>query len=381
VPIRPAVMVRDAGGTAVAGVPVTFEVTSGGGSLTGGNTTTGADGIATVGSWILGGSTGANMLSATVASAGVSGNPVSFTATAVTGTPSSDRSSLAASPGTITASAGGSISTITVVVRDARGNPIAGQAVTLTASGSGVTLQQPGPTDAAGTTAGRFSATAAGPHTIAAAVGDTPVGSESVTVLPGPPGASGASAQVPAGAAGVATVVTVSLTDEFGNPVSGAAGQIAMTVTGANSGAAVTVEDAGGGSYRARYTPSAVGVDQVDVRVAGDPVPGSPFASAVTPGPSDPGQTIASVPDGVFATPLEIVVQVRDPAGNPVGRGGDVVQITPRGLSSLSVADNGDGTYRAVWTPFVLGQVQVDVTLNGSPISGSPYVSNIRLFR
>ena len=51
---RPAVLVRDAGGTPVASVAVTFAVVSGGGSVEGGNATTGADGVATVGSWTLG---------------------------------------------------------------------------------------------------------------------------------------------------------------------------------------------------------------------------------------------------------------------------------------------------------------------------------------
>lgn len=381
VPIRPAVIVRDAGGTAVANVPVTFAVASGGGSVSGGSTSTGADGTARVGAWTLGGQLGTNTLTATVGADGVSGNPVTFTATGVTGTPSGEQSSVTAAPGSIVASAGGSSSTITVVVRDDRGNPVPGVAVTLTAGGSGVTLQQPGVTDPAGAATGRFSATAAGPHPVSAAAGDTPLGSTEVTVTAAAPSAARSGAQVPAGAAGLATVVAMTLQDEFGNPVAGAAGQIGVVVTGANPGAAVAIEDAGGGGYRARYTPTTVGVDQIDVRVAGLPVPGSPFASTVSPGPSDPGQTVASVPDGVFATPLEIGVQVRDPAGNPVGHGGDAVQITPEGTSSLTVVDNADGTYRAVWVPFRLGQVSVTITLNGTPIAGSPFVANIRFFR
>jgi adhesin/invasin len=381
VPVRPAVIVRDAGGTAVANVPVTFAVASGGGSVSGGSTTTGADGIARSGDWTLGTATGTNTLTATVGADGVSGNPVTFTATGVTGTPSAAQSSVTASPGSIAASAGESSSTITVVVRDARGNPVPGQAVTLTAGGAGVSLQQPGATDAAGTTTGRFSATAAGAHTVTAAVGDTPLGSTDVVVTPGTPSAARSAAQVPAGAAGVATVVTLTLEDQFGNPVSGAAGQIGVAVTGANPGAAVAIADVGGGAYRASYTPLVVGVDQVDIRVAGVPVAGSPFASTVTPGPGDPGHTVASVPDGNFATPLEIVVQVRDAGGNPVGHGGDAVQITPEDVSPLGVTDNGDGTYRAVWVPFRLGQVRIAITLNGTPIAGSPLVSNISFFR
>ena len=83
VPVRPAVVVRDANANPVAGVTVEFEIVSGGGSITGASQVTDANGRAAVGSWTLGG--GANVLQATASGTGISGNPVTFTAsTAVT---------------------------------------------------------------------------------------------------------------------------------------------------------------------------------------------------------------------------------------------------------------------------------------------------------
>lgn len=61
----PSVIVRDETGSPMVGASVTFAVTSGGGSITGGRMTTNPSGIATVGSWTLGISGGANTLSAT----------------------------------------------------------------------------------------------------------------------------------------------------------------------------------------------------------------------------------------------------------------------------------------------------------------------------
>lgn len=58
-----------------------FTVGSGGGSITGGEATTDPNGVARVGSWTLG-SAGTNTLIATVAGEGITGNPVTFTATA-----------------------------------------------------------------------------------------------------------------------------------------------------------------------------------------------------------------------------------------------------------------------------------------------------------
>jgi hypothetical protein len=380
VPVDPSVVVRDGNGTPVPGVPVVFAVASGGGSVSGANATTGADGIATVGSWTLGGTAGTNTLTATVGAGGVSGNPVTFTATATGGAPNADHSAVSAAPSTIAASQGSATSTITVTVRDARGNPLSGQAVTLSASGPGVTLSQPGPTGGSGATTGTFSATSAGPHTISAVASGVTLGTATVNVVAGPPDAARASASVPNGSAGSATQIQVTLQDQFGNPVAGAAGQIAVAVSGANSNGRVSVSDRGGGTYVASYTPTEVGTDQVDVRVGGAPVPGSPFSSTVVAGAADPEHTTADVPDGLFAQPLEIVVHVADALGNPLGRGGDDVEVAIADAIELTVEDRGDGSYHAVWTPFVTGKFKVVIRLNGVPIKGK-YDTQISFFR
>lgn len=79
--VPPAAKVFDAAGNPFSGATVNFAVQSGGGSVTGGTVVTGADGIARVGSWTLGGSTGSNTITATVQSMNVADNPVTFTAT------------------------------------------------------------------------------------------------------------------------------------------------------------------------------------------------------------------------------------------------------------------------------------------------------------
>ncbi|MCC7001465.1 MAG: Ig-like domain-containing protein [Gemmatimonadaceae bacterium] len=76
---RPSVKVQDAGGNGIAGVTVSFAVQSGGGSVTGASVVSDANGIATVGSWTLGGTFGANSVRATATGL----PPVDFTANAV----------------------------------------------------------------------------------------------------------------------------------------------------------------------------------------------------------------------------------------------------------------------------------------------------------
>src|SRR5262245_27742533 len=80
VPVAPSVRVTSASGAPVSGVSVTFAVASGAGTVTGATPVTGADGVAAVGSWVLG-SMGSNTLTATVTASGIAGNPVTFAAT------------------------------------------------------------------------------------------------------------------------------------------------------------------------------------------------------------------------------------------------------------------------------------------------------------
>jgi hypothetical protein len=73
----PSVLVSDSSSQPLAGVAVTFAVTGGGGTITGGAATTNASGIATLGSWRAGTAAGANTVTATVTGL----PPVTFTAT------------------------------------------------------------------------------------------------------------------------------------------------------------------------------------------------------------------------------------------------------------------------------------------------------------
>jgi Invasin, domain 3/Bacterial Ig-like domain (group 1)/Filamin/ABP280 repeat len=390
VPVSPAVIVRDAGGTPVAGVPVSFAVTGGGGSVTGGTTTTGVDGVATVGSWTLGGLAGPNALQATVGADGIAGNPVTFSATGTSGPASAAKSSISASPGTIAASQGSVASTITIVLRDDRNNPLAGQAVTLSATGGGSALTQPGLTDASGTTTGTLSATATGPHVVTAVAGGVTVGSVTVTVTPGAPSAARTTVTVPAGTVGESTVAQIGLQDQFGNPVAGAAGQVAVSVSGANSVSSVKVDDRGAGSYEAAYTPSKTGTDRVEVKVGGQGAAGSPFSSLVAAGAADPKKSTADVPSevGLFnpqQNPVRITVHVADKLGNPLGRGGDQVTVVVKKgktvVAQPGVTDAHDGTYTAFWTAAEQGNnYKVFISVNGTEINDSPFTVQVSLF-
>ena len=64
---RPSVIVRDENGDPLSGASVVFTVASGDGSVSGATVTTGTDGVATVGTWVLGQTAPTNTVDATVA--------------------------------------------------------------------------------------------------------------------------------------------------------------------------------------------------------------------------------------------------------------------------------------------------------------------------
>jgi hypothetical protein len=82
--VRPAVQIVDPNNQPVPGVPVTFTVSAGGGSISGAIQVSGPDGVARVTRWVLGTAPGVNALIATAAGTAVAGNPQTFTATGAT---------------------------------------------------------------------------------------------------------------------------------------------------------------------------------------------------------------------------------------------------------------------------------------------------------
>ena len=234
VPVPPTVRVTDAQGNGVYAVPVTFAVMSGGGSVTAPQPVlTDLNGLASV-PWRVGPTPGANTLSATTGDP-LTGAPVTFTATAEVGPPDAAVSSVIALPATIPPSAGQTVSTITVTVRDALGRTVAGAAVTLSASGTGNTLTQPGTvTDNQGQTSGTLSSTVAETKTVTATVNGVLAITQTagIVVNPGAPAAIAVITE-PAGAVANAYFLTqpmVEIRDGFGNRLSAATDPVSVAL-------------------------------------------------------------------------------------------------------------------------------------------------------
>ncbi len=281
VPTAPSVLVTDAFGNPVPGVAVTFAVTTGGGSITGGAAVSGANGVATLGSWTLGSVAGVNTL--TASSAGLTGSPVGFTATATAGAAATITKNGGDNQ---TRTVGGAVAVRpSVLVEDASGNPVAGVTVTFAvASGGGSLTGGSVVTNASGVaTVGSWTiGTTAGSNTLtatAAGLAGSPL-TFTATGTAGAANAAASSATVPGGVQGQTTTITIQLRDQFGNAVTVGGANVVASVTGANPGAAV-VADLGTGIYLASYLPQNAGTDQISITLNGTPIGGSPYSSVI----------------------------------------------------------------------------------------------------
>ena len=324
---RPAVTATDLSGNPVAGVPVVFAVTGGGGTLTGASQTTGGDGIATVQSWTLGSATGPNTMSAT--SAGLEGSPVAFAATALLLSPT--RFAIEAGDGQ-SAPVGSAVPTpLSVVVTGIGSQPVPQVPVTFTVvEGSGQITGNTPVTDAHGIArlgswvlgAGVNRVSAASPGIAGSPVTFNATGTESGRIT--------AHAEPPARAGLVSSAITpppsVRVTTPAGVPLAGVT--VTFTVTG------------GGGSLTgAIQTTSALGIATVGIWTLGD-APGANELSAS----AGPGYT-----------------------GSPV-------RFTALGLAQLPdriAISAGDGQTAAVGTPVAI-RPAVRVTASGTPVPGYP---------
>ncbi len=328
----PSVLVRDASNNPVAGATVTFAVATGGGSLTGATPVTDAAGIATVGSWTLGGTAGAQSLTATVGAL----TPITFSATAAPAAGS--RLTLSTQPSATSASGATLAQQPVLRIEDGFGNLVttASNPVTATLQGAGAAL---GGTVTVAAVNGIVTFTdlaitgTVGNYTLAFG-GAGLTGTTSTAIALG----AGAAANIAVNAgdnqtAPVGTAVQVApsvrVTDASGNAVSGTSVTFAVATGGGSLTGGTTTTNASGIATVGSWTlGNAIGANTLTATSAG--LAGSPvtFTATGTPGAgsllSITTQPSANANNGV-ALAQQPVIQLRDALNNPVSLPGVVV--------------------------------------------------------
>ncbi|WP_224371991.1 Ig-like domain-containing protein [Hyalangium versicolor] len=242
--------------------------------------------------------------------------------------------------------------TITVTVRDAFGNPVSGQAVSLAVTGSDNILSSTsGPTAADGTFSATLKSIMAEIKTVSATLNGNPIAQQpQVTFIPGPPVSLRFHTEPPLAVGAGQTMVPsvqVEVLDAQGNRATGSTATIALAVEPTSSGATL-----GGTVSRAAVAGMAT-FDDLFVRQAGtgyslratsvglsDGVSG--LFSVIAGTPSLLTSTLTVAPASLAADNVAeatITVTVKDSYGNPVSNQSVVLAVS--GVNNTLTASSG----------------------------------------
>ncbi len=371
----PSVKATDANNNPVSGLSVTFAIASGGGSVSGGSATTDASGIATVGSWTLGTTAGANSL--TVSASGYASTTVN--ATGLVGVASTTTSSVSASPTSLTAN-GSATSTITVRLKDANGN-------NLTTGGASVTFATPSAGSIGGATDnndGTYTATytagsIAGSVTIQPKLGGTNLtNTATISLTVGSATQLYLSTNASGAASGTAfsTQPVVQIRDAGNNVVTGSTASVTMsvnangttlgtaTVTAVNGVATFTdvgISGTAGTSYTLTFASSGLtSTTQGITPTAGAPSVGTSTLSVGSTSLNASGTTT-------------ITVTVKDASGNVVTAATPSSFTLATDLGSIGMVSCTNGVCTATFTaPNGSGTATITAKIGGLSLSGSP---------
>lgn len=364
VAVPPSVLVKTPGGAPVQGVQVAWAVTAGGGATSAATSTTGANGVASIG-WTLGGTVGANNqgLSATVA--GLTGSPVAFVASA---TAPPTQMAMVSGDGQ-TGTAGQALAQPLVVeVQDASNAPVAGVTVNWSVQAGGGTL-----------TAATSVTNGAGQASIGLTVG-TAAGASNQTVRAAVAGLAGSpvdfTASVQAAAASqiaksagdgqTATVGTLLaqpivalVRDQYGNPKAGVTVNWAAGAGSGSTAVASSVTDAAGLASTGWTIGTTAGTGNQSATATAAGLTGSPltFTASATPGPATTlaiagGDNQSGTVGAALPTPLAVLVT--DTYGNGVG-GVSVSWAAATGGGSMAAATSMTGPSGAASNTWTLG--------------------------
>ncbi|XP_006811450.2 filamin-C-like [Saccoglossus kowalevskii] len=133
------------------------------------------------------------------------------------------------------------------------------------------------------------------------------------------------------------------------------------------------IKDNGDGTFECTYLPQQEGKCTVDVKYADQHIPQSPFHTKILPSHDaskvkvrGPGLEKTGIPASL---PIEFIVDTRD-----AGDAELTITITDANGKHIKpdIIDNGDGTYRIIYTPTDVGRYTITVKYGGDNVPYSP---------
>ena len=387
--------VTDQNGAAMANVSVAFAVATGGGSVAAASVPTNAQGEAST-TWTLGATAGVNSNTSTASVTGLTGSPVTFTASATAG-PASQISGTAGNAQTGEVGATVALAP-TVAVKDANNNPVAGVTVTWTVTaGGGSVASATSMTDAAGEasmawTLGPMVGTDLQMLRAALAGGANAMFSASAVLTAGTMALNGGDNQsaVAGAAVGIMPSVLVKTPGAGGVPVQGVTVDWAVTAGGGTPSAPTSVTDASGIASIGWTLGGTAGANNQGLSATVAGLTGSPvaFVASATAPPTQmflqSGDAQTAAAGQALAQPLVVVVE--DATNAPVegvvvswqvtaggGSVGSATSITDAaGAASMTLTvGTAAGASNQTVTAAVNGLTNSPVTFTASVVAGA----------
>ena len=375
-------LVTAADGLGVSGVTVTFAVASGGGSVTSATAVTNSAGLAQT-TWKLGSAVGAQTVTASAGS--LTGSPVTFSATARSGT----ATKLAVTTQPATVAAGATIATVSVVAQTATGDTASSftgpVTLAITGGAAGATLGGTATVNAVAGVANfsglQITKSGTGYSLAASSAGLTAAATNNFDITPGPATKLAFTTQPASNTVGVSIgSPTVTAQDQYGNTATAFSGVVTLTLatnpgSSTISGTASATAVAGVATFGTltlnhpgtAYTlaASATGVAAA-TSTAFNVFTGGAATLVVASGTGQSGNI-----NSVLASP--ILVQVQDLGGNGVA-GTTVTFGGITGGGSLSVVSGVSDASGYVSTTWTLGATvgSQTITATSAGLSGSP---------
>eukprot|EP01123_Difflugia_compressa_P016275 TRINITY_DN999_c0_g1_i1.p1 TRINITY_DN999_c0_g1~~TRINITY_DN999_c0_g1_i1.p1 ORF type:complete len:746 (+),score=196.58 TRINITY_DN999_c0_g1_i1:57-2294(+) len=164
---------------------------------------------------------------------------------------------------------------------------------------------------------------------------------------------------------------TIEARDKNGKPRDTGGDNFDIDIQGPTGPLDAKVVDNGDGTYAVSYKPQDAGAHDIAVTLDGVPIKGSTFHVDIKPG---------AFARNTFIKDYSFVVQTRDRHDKDLHEGGQEVAVEikgPKGPVTSDLKDNGDGTYRVVYTIKDKGEYKINVTVDGTSVRGSPFMQTV----
>jgi len=164
---------------------------------------------------------------------------------------------------------------------------------------------------------------------------------------------------------------TIEARDKNDKPIKQGGDDFIVDIQGPDGPIPAKLVDNKDGTYAVSYKPQGPGPHDISVTLDDVPIKGSTFHVDIKPG---------AWARNTFIDHYTFLIQARDKRDDNMREGGSPVSVDmkgPRGPVNVTLTDNRDGTYTAVYTIKDKGEYKVNVTVDGTSIKGSPFIQTV----